>query len=93
MLCPLPEVFGLETTQQGTPRVPGLPIRGCNSSVPRCAKLSAIGVTEKIFFDCLYLDLGPPPIDAFCNYVLGAHNPFRVPEYVVSPHMISICDQ
>jgi len=45
-----------------TPRVPGLPIRdcarGCNSRAQICSQLSAIIVTEKTFFERLYLVLG-----------------------------------
>jgi len=39
-------------------RVPGHPIRNCagssNNLVPRGTKVSAIDVTQKVFFECLY---------------------------------------
>jgi len=60
-------------------RVPGLTIRvcagRCNSSVPRCAKVSITDVTVKTFVERLYLVPGLTPIYALCNHALGAHTP------------------
>ena len=56
--------------------VPGLPIRdcaeSCNSSVPRCAKVSPIDVIEKTIFEHLYLvqGLGTLYLRVKCPYVL-----------------------
>jgi len=51
----LQAVWRMEGT--GT-RVPGLPISNCagscNNLMPRGAKVSAIDVTQKVFFECLY---------------------------------------
>jgi len=52
-------------------RVPGLPIRvsarGCNNRVQMCAQLSAIDVTAKTLFECLYLVLGLRKIAPWVN--------------------------
>ena len=56
--------------------VPGLPIRdcaeSCNSSVPRCGKVSTIDVMEKTIFEHLYLvqGLGNIYLRVKCPYVL-----------------------
>jgi len=56
--------------------VPGLPIRdcteSCNSSVPRCAKVSTIDVMNKTIFERLYLvqGLGTLYLRVKCPYVL-----------------------
>jgi len=62
-------------TVMGT-SVPGLPIRdcagSCNSSVPRCAKVSTIDVIKKTIFERLYLvqGLGTLDLRVKCPYVL-----------------------
>ena len=56
--------------------VPGLPTRdcaeSCNSSVPRCAKVSTIDVMNKTIFERLYLvqGLGTLDLRVKCPYVL-----------------------
>jgi len=56
--------------------VPGLPVRdcaeSCNSSVPRCAKVSTIDVMNKTIFERLYLvqGLGTLYLRVKCPYVL-----------------------
>ena len=56
--------------------VPGLPVRdcaeSCNSSVPRCAKVSTTDVMDKTIFERLYLvqGLGTLYLRVKCPYVL-----------------------
>jgi len=63
------------TAVMGT-SVPGLPTRdcaeSCNSSVPRCAKVSTIDVMNKTIFERLYLvqGLGTLHLRVKCPYVL-----------------------
>ena len=56
----------------GAKRVPGHPIGNCagssNNLVPRGAKLSAIDVKAKAFFERLYLVLGLSPFEPRVNY-------------------------
>ena len=52
-------------------RVPGLPIRDCagssNNLAQMCPKLSAIHVTQKTFFERLYLVAGLSPFEPRVN--------------------------
>ena len=60
-------------------RVPGLPIRDCtrssNNRGPKWPKLSAIDVTAKTFFECLYLVSGLAPICALSQLSVCSHTP------------------
>ena len=63
----------------GAKRVPGHPIGNCagssNNLVPRGAKLSAIDVKAKAFFERLYLVLGLAPICALSQLSVCSHAP------------------
>ena len=60
-------------------RLPGLPIRdcarSCNSSTPRCTKVSAIDMTAKTFFERLYLVLWLVLICALSQLSVCSHTP------------------
>ena len=53
-----PIMSNMLTILEVTRRVPGLSIRdcarGCNNRAQMCVLMSTIGVTAKMFFDCLY---------------------------------------
>jgi len=54
-----PHLWPIKSEEEDPPRVPGLPIRdcarGCNNRTHTRLQLSAIDVTEKTFFERLYL--------------------------------------